>query len=159
MVLKRKTIHIKDIRPVLPESKEDIKKYIAKCEMYFVGSHCYFGSGAAQGEDMKRLPESKHYQVVFNSLQYELHSLKNEKHGVKKNKNVVHCLSPIQSRLCLEVFLMFGCGTGAYTSCNSLLVACMVSIVRRVLLSPHTTLYLQCIICKLRSISLEQACA
>ena len=27
----------------------------------------------------------------------------------------------------------------AYTSCNSLLVACIVSIVRRVLLSPHTT--------------------
>ena len=50
-------------------------------------------------------------------------------------------------------------GRAAYTSCNSSLVACMVSIVRRVLLSPHTTLYLQCIICKLRSIFLEQACA
>jgi len=30
-----------------------------------------------------------------------LHPLKNEKHGVKKNKNVVHWLSPIQSRLCV----------------------------------------------------------
>ena len=46
----------------------------------------------------------------------------------------------------------------AATSCNSSLVACMVSIVQRVLLSPHTMLYLQCIICKQQSISLEQAC-
>ena len=61
-------IRIKDICPVLPESKEDIKKCIHKCEMYFVGSHCYFGSGAARGEDMKRLPESKHYQVIFNRV-------------------------------------------------------------------------------------------
>ena len=38
-------IRIKDIHPVLPESKEDIKKCIHKCETYFVGSHCYFGSG------------------------------------------------------------------------------------------------------------------
>ena len=38
------TIRIKDIRPVLPESNEDIKKCIHKCETYFVGSHCYFGS-------------------------------------------------------------------------------------------------------------------
>ena len=50
---------------------------------------------------MKRLPESKHYQVIFNSLRYELHSCKNEKHGVKKNKNVAHWLSPIQTRLCV----------------------------------------------------------
>ena len=50
---------------------------------------------------MKRLPESKHYQVIFNSLRYELHSLKNEKHGVNRNKNVAHWLSPIQSRLCV----------------------------------------------------------
>ena len=85
----------------MPESKEDIKSCIHKCEMYFVGSHCYFGPGAARGEDMKRLPESKHYQVIFNSLRYELHSLKNEKHGVKKNKNVAPWLSPIQSRLCV----------------------------------------------------------
>jgi len=41
------------------------------------------------------------YQVIFNSLRYELHSLKNEKHGVKKNKNVAHWLSPIQTRLCV----------------------------------------------------------
>jgi len=95
------TIRIKDIHPVLPESSEDIQKWIAKCEMYIVGSHCYFGSGAARGEDIKRLPETKHYQVVFNSLRYELHSLKNETHGVKKNKNVAHWLSPIQSRLCV----------------------------------------------------------
>jgi len=95
------TIRIKDIHPVLPESNKNIKKWIAKCEMYIVGSHCYFGSGAARGEDIKRLPETKHYQVVFNSLRYELHSLKNEMHGVKKNKNVAHWLSPIQSRLCV----------------------------------------------------------
>ena len=69
--------------------------------MYFIGSHCYFGSGAAQGEDVKQTPESKHYQVIFNSLRYELYSLKIEKHGVKKNKNVVHWLSPIQTRLCV----------------------------------------------------------
>ena len=64
------TIRIKDIHPVLPESNEDIKKHIAKCEMYIVGSHCYFGSGAARGEDMKRLPESKHYQVAFFNSVY-----------------------------------------------------------------------------------------
>ena len=61
----------------------------------------YFGSGAAEGEDLKQTPESKNYQSHFNSLRYELHSLKNEKHGVKKNKNVVHWLSPTQSRLCV----------------------------------------------------------
>ena len=69
---------------------------------------------------------------------------------------VMHLMNNFQ-----HAFVLFGCGTGksTYTSCNISLVAYMVSIVRRVLLSPHTTLYLQCIIYKLRSISSEQACA
>jgi hypothetical protein len=70
----QEVICIKDIRPVLPESDDDVKKCIIDCEMYYIRSHCYFDSGAARGEDIKRLPDPKHYQVIFNSLRYQLYS-------------------------------------------------------------------------------------
>ena len=94
-------ICIKDIHPVLPESDDDIMKCILNCKMYYIGSHCYFGSGAARGEDIKRLPDPKHYQVIFNSLRYQLYSCKNENHDVKLNRMVEHWLSPIQTRFCV----------------------------------------------------------
>ena len=94
-------ICIKDIHPVLPESDDDIMKCILNCEMYYIGSHCYFGSGAARGEDIKRLPDPKHYQVIFNSLRYQLYSCKNENHDVKLNQMVEHRSSPLQTRFCV----------------------------------------------------------
>ena len=66
--------------------------------MYNLGCHAYFSSGAARGAEMKRLPDFKHSQLLFNSLTFELRSNKNMSHGQNFNEMVRHYLPPSTSR-------------------------------------------------------------
>ena len=69
-----------------------------ECWKYNLGCHAYFSSGAARGAEMKRLPEFKHSQLLFNSLSFQLRSHKNQSHGQNFNEMVRHYLPPSASR-------------------------------------------------------------
>ena len=80
---------------------EETKNALAQCWKYNLGCHAYFSSGAARGSEMKRLPEFKDMQLLWNSLRFQLYSLKNQKHGQHFNEMVDHYLPPSVSRRCI----------------------------------------------------------
>ena len=92
-------IYISEFIPFLSGGNEETTKAsIYQCWLYAMGSHAYFGSGAARGVEVTRLPAFSKCQFIFGSLRYEMFSLKGEKHGVKENQLVTHWLSPSISR-------------------------------------------------------------
>jgi len=74
------------------------QKTLNECWKYNLGFHAYFSSGAARGAEIKRLPEFEHSDLLFNSLSFELRSLKNMSHGQNFNEKVRHYLPPSASR-------------------------------------------------------------
>lgn len=99
-----------DIHPNLNGNPDDIKMAIYGCWKFDVGLHGYFGyfgSGAARGEEMKRLPDFSKSQLIFNSIRYQMRSQKGESGGVVENEMVTHYLSPATSRrkLLLELVI------------------------------------------------------
>ena len=80
------------------ESVAATKKALNECWKYNLGCHAYFSSGAARGAEIKRLPEFKHSQLLFNSLTFQLRSHKNMSHGQNFNEMVRHYLPPSASR-------------------------------------------------------------
>jgi len=74
------------------------KKALNECWKYNLGCHAYFSSGAARGAEIKRLPEFKNSQLLFNSLSFQLRSHKNMSHGQNFNEMVRHYLPPSASR-------------------------------------------------------------
>ncbi len=75
-----------------------MQKAIYECWKYDLGCHAYFSCGAARGSEIKRLPEFKHSQFLWNSLRFQLRSNKSQTHGKNFNEQVDHWLPPSASR-------------------------------------------------------------
>lgn len=86
--------------PTVPNSglSNNAKKAIYECWKYDLGCHAYFSCGAARGSEIKRLPDIKHSQLLWNSLRFQLRSQKNQTHGKTFNEQVDHWLPPSASR-------------------------------------------------------------
>ena len=70
------------------------KKALNECWKYNLGCHAYFSSGAARGAEIKRLPEFKHSQLLFNSLTYRMRSFR-DNWVFCASSDVVTQLSPL----------------------------------------------------------------
>ena len=75
-----------------------MKTAIYECWKYDLGCHAYFSCGAARGSEIKRLPDFKHSQFLWNSLRFQLRSNKSQTHGKTFNEQVDHWLPPSASR-------------------------------------------------------------
>jgi superfamily II DNA helicase RecQ len=75
-----------------------VKQNIYECWKYDLGCHAYFSCGAARGSEIKRLPDFKHSQFLWNSLRFQLRSNKSQTHGKNFNEKVDHWLPPSASR-------------------------------------------------------------
>jgi superfamily II DNA helicase RecQ len=86
--------------PTDPHSglSNNVKKAIYECWKYDLGCHAYFSCGASRGSEIKRLPDFKHSQFLWNSLRFQLRSKKNQTHGKNFNEQVDHWLPPSASR-------------------------------------------------------------
>lgn len=77
---------------------EETKKALYECWKYDLGCHAYFSCGAARGAEIAHVPDFQHCQFLFNSLRFQLRSMKNQTHGRNFNEKVEHWLPPSASR-------------------------------------------------------------
>jgi hypothetical protein len=77
---------------------ETTNKALYECWKFDLGCHAYFSCGAARGSEIRRLPDFKDCQFIWNSIRFQLRSNKNQAHGKNHNEKVVHWLPPSASR-------------------------------------------------------------
>ena len=89
---------LSDVIPTFDGNSDDIKMAIYGCWKFDYGLHTYFGSGAARGQEVNRMPDFEKSQFIFNCIRYQMRSDKGESAGVVSNEMVTHYLSPAASR-------------------------------------------------------------
>lgn len=90
----------RDLAPALgQQADDDIQKAIARCFEFEKFAFAYSGVGGARGTDLVNMPEYPDMLFVFNTLMYDLTSLKGVSHGRCSNKSVEHYLPPSISRI------------------------------------------------------------
>ena len=77
---------------------ESTKNAIYESWKYDLGCHAYFSCGAARGSEIRQLPDFTQCQFLWNSIRFQLRSIKNQAHGKNNNEKVAHWLPPSASR-------------------------------------------------------------
>jgi hypothetical protein len=79
-------------------NNDDVINAVYECWKFDIGCHAYFSCGAARGSEIRRLPDFKKSQFLWNSIRFQLRSHKNQAHGRAFNEQVDHWLPPSASR-------------------------------------------------------------